>query len=195
MAGPLTAGAGRDGRSTMTHVNFARRSPAAMAAAVLLLVTVVATMGLTAASDHPVVGRFAITSESGGAVWAFQPGGTLVVTGPGEILSEGTWVPAGGDREFDATVEMTVTGQTLEVMGQVSQDGAAAAVHVLASEPTRPDDWTPWPAVSRLVGERLRMVTEPGSSPVPTPLDCARPEWVEDAVDWDRCDATLLTEP
>ena len=179
----------------MTHVNLVRRSPAAVAAPILLLVTVMATMGLSASPDHPVVGRFAVTSEAGGAVWAFQAGGMLVVSGPGEILSEGSWIPASGEREFDATIEMTVTGQTLEVMGQVSPDGAAVAVHVAASEPTRPDDWTPWPSVSRLVGERLRMVTEPGASPVPTPLDCARPEWVEAAVDWDRCDATPLTQP
>ena len=179
----------------MPHVNFARRSPAAVATAVLLLVTVVATMGLSASPDHPVVGRFVITSASGGAVWAFQPSGALVVIGPGEIISEGTWSAAGGEREFDARLEVTVSGQSLVVLGEVSEAGDAVAMYVTASEPTRPEDWTPWPAESRLVGERLGMIAQPDGSPTPPPLDCARPEWVADVVDWDRCDAAPVAEP
>jgi hypothetical protein len=141
------------------------------------------------------VGRFAITSAAGGAAWAFQPSGALVVIGPGEIISEGTWSAAGGEREFDARLEVTVSGQSLAVLGEVSEAGDAVAMYVTASEPTRPEDWTPWPAESRLVGERLGMIAQPDGSPTPPPLDCARPEWVADVVDWDRCDAASVTEP
>jgi hypothetical protein len=179
----------------MTHVDRGRRSIGGMATAALLLAAVVATAGASTAVDHPVVGRFAIVSETGGAVWAFQPGGALVVIGPGEIISEGTWSAASEERDFDASVEVTVSGQTLEVLGQVRDDGDAVAVHVTATAPARPDDWTPWPTESRLVGERVGMTTEPESSPRPLPVDCVRPEWVGDAVDWDRCDATPSIAP
>jgi hypothetical protein len=144
--------------------------------------------------DHAVVGRFSLTSDAGGAVWAFQPSGALIVTGPGEIISTGSWSPGPAEREFDAQVDVTVTGQQLVVLGQVSPDGTALAVHVAASEAERPDDWTPWPPASRLLGERLRLTPDPEPSPTPPPSDCARPEWVDGLVDWDRCDGVLLTE-
>jgi hypothetical protein len=184
----------------MLTVDLGRRSIGRIATAALLLAGVVATAGAAAAgpssaADHPVVGRFAIISDAGGAVWAFQPGGALVVIGPGEIISEGTWSAAGGERDFDASLEVTVSGQTLEVLGQVRDDGDAVAVLVNATEPARPDDWTPWPKESRLVGERVGMATEPEPSPTPIPLDCARPAWSGNAVDWDRCDAPIPTGP
>jgi hypothetical protein len=176
-------------------VDLGRRSIGGLATAALLLAAVVATAGASTAVDHPVVGRFAIVSEAGGAVWAFQPSGALVVLGPGDIISEGTWSAAGDERDFDASVEVTASGQTLEVLGQVRDDGAAVAVHVIATEPARPDDWTPWPMASRLVGERVGMSSAPESSPTPPPLDCVRPAWDGDAVDWDRCDATPSIAP
>jgi hypothetical protein len=118
----------------------------------------------------------------------------LVVTGPGDISSEGTWVAATGERDFDANVEVTVSGQVLDVLGQVSPDGDKVAVYVLASAPLRPDDAVPWPTESRLTGERFGMVVEPSPSAMPLPEDCARPEWVDDAVDWDGCSVALLTQ-
>ncbi len=145
--------------------------------------------------DHPVVGRFALTSEVGGAVWTFQPSGALFLTGPGEIVSEGTWTAAAGEGEFDAQVDVVITGQELTVLGQVHPDGESLAVYVAATDPERPEDWTPWPPESRLVGERSGMVTDQQPTPSPSPPDCARPAWVDGAVDWDRCDATLVSTP
>jgi hypothetical protein len=179
----------------MWRVNLEHRQLGGLVAAALLVVAVTVTAGSDISQDHPVVGRFAITSASGGAVWAFQPSGALVVIGPGEIVSEGTWSAAGGEREFDARLEVTVSGQSLAVLGEVSEAGDAVAMYVTASEPTRPEDWTPWPAESRLVGERLGMIAQPDGPPTPSPLDCARPEWVADVVDWDRCDAAPVAEP
>ncbi len=175
-----------------------RSAISSIGAAVLLLAAVVvsslATVTTVATEDHAVVGRFSIISDAGGAVWAFQPSGVLIVTGPGEILSEGTWSPADGEREFDAQVDVTVSGQALDVLGQVSPDGTAVAVYVTATEPERPDDWTPWPAESQLLGERFGMTTDPTPSPTPKPLDCARPAWTDGVVDWDRCDDAAVTE-
>ncbi len=34
---------------------------------------------------HPVVGRWNVVAETGGAVWTFQPDGQLLLIGPGEI--------------------------------------------------------------------------------------------------------------
>jgi hypothetical protein len=175
----------------MTRMTFGRSAIISIAGALILLVAVVASGVAQPAEDHPVVGRFSITSEAGGAVWAFQPSGALIVSGPGEIMATGTWAPADADREFDAVVDMTVTGQLLEALGQVSPDGRAIALYVTASEATRPQDWTPWPTESRLTGERFGMVTDPSPSPTPAPPDCARPDWVVGIVDWDRCDDTM----
>jgi hypothetical protein len=168
-----------------------------VAAALLLLAAVVVSGAADALSPegHPVVGRYSIISEAGGAVWTFQPGGTLVLIGPGEIVSEGTWTPAPGSGEFDAQVDAAVTGQRLEVLGAVTDDGERVAVFVTATEPERPDDWIPWPAESRLIGERFGMSSEPTPSPSPPPADCARPAWIDGVVDWDRCHATRLTQP
>ncbi len=173
----------------MTRATHARSVRSRLALPVLLLVAVIcSSLAVTASGDHPVVGRFSITSEAGGAVWAFQPGGALIVIGPGEIVSEGTWTAGSGAGDFDATVDMTVSGQILDVLGQVSPDGGSVAVYVTATQPERPDDWTPWPSESRLTGQRSGMITDPEASPTPLPVDCLRPEWVEGMVDWDRCD-------
>jgi hypothetical protein len=180
----------------MTRATNARGPLATLAAAALLLTAVVAegmaTEGSAAAdADHPVVGRWVIEAEPGGAVWAFQPSGVLILTGPGDIVSEGTWVPGASEGAFDATVEVSVSGQSLEALGQVSPDATGLAVYVTASEATRPDDWTPWPAVSRLTGTRFGMLAEETPEPTEPPADCLRPQWIGDVIDWDRCDQAL----
>jgi hypothetical protein len=173
----------------MTRSSFGRSAAASMAGVILLLATLVGSgLAQDSSGEHPVVGRWSITSDAGGAVWAFQPSGTLVVTGPGDILSEGTWTPAAGPDAFDATVAVEITGQQLEAIGQVDPGGTAIALYVTATEATRPDDWLPWPAESRLVGERFGMMVEETPQPSEPPLDCMRPQWVDGQVDWDRCD-------
>jgi hypothetical protein len=164
-------------------------------AAMLLLAALVAgTAASEADSAHPVEGRFSAASDAGGAVWAFQAGGSLIVVGPGEIVSEGSWRAAEGEREFDAELDVTITGQQLVVLGEAAPDGSSIAMYVTASEATDPTAWTPWPAESRLVGERFGMAPDETPAPSLSPQDCARPVWIDGAVDWDRCDAVLLTE-
>lgn len=168
------------GRSVLT--SFA-------AAALLLTAVVVTSVAQDATEDHPVVGRWSVASdEVGGAVWAFQPSGALIVSGPGEIMSQGTWTAAAGPDELDATLDVEITGQQLEVMAQVAPDSSRIALYVTATEATRPDDWHPWPPESRLVGERFGMMVEETPEPTAAPLDCLRPLWVDGDVDWDRCD-------
>jgi hypothetical protein len=171
----------------MSARNLWPRSAVALVASGLLLSTVVAT-SLAADPEPLVIGRWVVEAEPGGAVWAFQPEGGLVITGPGELLSEGTWSPAIEEGAFDATVQVAASGQVLEVLGQASDDGSAVALYVAATEASKPDDWTPWPAESRLVGHPLGM--SPSASPEAStpPLDCLRPAWIGEQVDWDRCD-------
>ena len=145
-------------------------------------------MALAGPADHPVVGRWVVEAEPGGAVWAFQRSGALIASGPGDIESDGSWEMADGDGAFDATLEVAVTGQTLQVLGQVAEDGTGVALYVSASEATAPEDWTPWPAESRLLGTPFGMMTEDTPEPTEPPLECQRPLWVEGMVDWDRCD-------
>ena len=163
---------------------------AAWGVAVVLLAVVGGT-AFTQEPEHPLVGRWVVEAEPGGAVWAFQSDGSLILTGPGEIVSEGTWSAAAEPGAFDAEVDVAVSGQTIKVLGQLSDDGSTIALYVVASDATAPDDWTPWPAESRLLGTPLGMMT--GDTPEPTvpPVDCLRPRWVDGAVDWDRCDEAL----
>lgn len=176
----------------MTRTSFGRSASASLVAAILLLTAVAITsLAANTTEDHPVVGRWTVTSDAGGAVWAFQPSGLLVVTGPGEITSEGSWTPATGPEELDATVDAQITGQQLAAMAQVSPDGSQIALYVTATEPTRPDDWRPWPAESRLVGQRFGMTVDETPEPTDAPLDCLRPQWADGVVDWDRCDEAV----
>lgn len=172
----------------MRQLAIARSVISTLAAGVLLLAAVVAVGG-AAEDEHPVVGRWVIEAEPGGAVWAFQSSGALIVTGPGDITSQGTWTPAEGPGEFDAAVDIEVSGQLLEVLGQVSDDASGVALYVTSTYATRPDDWTPWPAESRLIGYPLGMMVSETPRPTEPPLECFRPEWLGGTVDWDRCDA------
>lgn len=173
-----------------------RMTGSGLAVAMLMLLGL-ASVGLAAEIDdeHLVVGRFSITSDAGGAVWAFQPGGLLVLTGPGEISSQGTWSAAPGERDFDASVDYDIAGQSLVIQGQVAPDGAAVAIYVRATEASKPGDAEPWPSESRLVGERFGMSTETTPAPSQPPVDCSRPRWAQGEVDWDRCDGLPATIP
>lgn len=172
----------------MRRFTLARPATLALAVSLLLLAGFAAAAG-AAEDEHPVVGRWVIEAEPGGAVWAFQSSGALIVTGPGDIISQGTWTPAEGPGEFDAAVDVEVSGQRLEVLGQVSDDASGVALYVTSTDATRPDDWTPWPAESRIVGHPLGMMVSETPRPTEPPLECFRPQWVEGTIDWDRCDA------
>ena len=165
------------------------RSGTAGLAAVVLLVALIAPGHATAASgESPVVGRFAIISEAGGSVWAFGPGGDLRVIGPGDLVSQGTWLQGPEHGEFDASLAVEVTGQELAVLGAVSPDGRQVALYVRASEATLPGNWDAWPPESRLLGELLSVVGDEAPSPTPEPMDCLRPTWSSGTVvDWDGC--------
>jgi hypothetical protein len=140
------------------------------------------------AEDAPVVGRFSVVSAAGGAVWAFQPGGGLFVVGPGDLTAEGGWTPEGEHGQFDADLYVAITGQELTILGAVAPDGEQVALYVAASEATAPLDGTPWPSVSRLVGERVGMEPTETPNPTPVPDDCLRPTWTAaDTVEWERC--------
>jgi hypothetical protein len=165
----------------------------ALVSSALLLAGLVAS-SLAAEEEHPVAGRWVVEAEPGGAVWAFRPSGALIVTGPGEISSEGTWIAAEEAGAFDARLAVEVSGQELEVLGQVADDGSAVALYAVATEATRPDDWTPWPAESRLLGYPLGMMVEATPPPTEPPLECFRPLWDGGAVDWNRCDEVTAAE-
>jgi hypothetical protein len=171
--------------------SFAWRNLTASALATSLLLLGTAVSVAADDDEHPVTGRWVVEAEPGGAVWAFQPSGMLVVSGPGEISAEGTWTAADEEGAFDASVEAVVTGQLLEVLGQVAPSLDEVALYVTATEPSRPDDWTPWPARSRLLGTPFGMTSEETPVPSAVPADCLRPEWVDGEVDWDRCDIGL----
>ena len=177
------------GVGTMTRTSAGRSIVTSVATSILLLTAVVVSgLAQDASEDHAAVGRWTVESEVGGSVWAFQPSGALIITGPGDILSEGSWTPAAGEDELDATVDVEITGQELQVLAQVAPDATAIALYITATEAERPDDWYPWPDESRLVGQRFGMMVEETPQPTETPVDCLRPRWVEGEVDWDRCD-------
>jgi hypothetical protein len=141
------------------------------------------------ATDHDVAGRFTIASEVGGAVWAFQPSGKLIVTGPGQSIAEGDWMSAdGSDTKFDASLDVGVTSQDLTILGEVSPSGDEVALFVAATAPDDQQNALPWPAESRVTGQRLGVITEPSPEPSLDPIECLRPSWTaEGSVDWDRC--------
>ena len=173
----------------MTRTRTGRSIIASLGPTILLLgAVVVSGLAQDASEDHPAVGRWTVTSDVGGSVWAFQPSGALIISGPGDIISQGAWTPASGADELDATVDVEVTGQALDVLAQVAPDGTAIALYITATEAVRPDDWQPWPPESRLVGQRFGMMVEETPEPSLPPVDCVRPQWVEGTVDWDRCD-------
>jgi len=156
--------------------------------AALSAVMTVGAASTVVGQPDAVVGRFSVDSEVGGAVWGFQPGGRLIVVGPGDLVARGTWSAGPQSGEVDARLTIDGSGQVLTILGAMSPDGQQVALYVAASEAATPDGWTPWPPESRLLGERLAPVADVGASPTPTQLDCLRPSWGPDAaVDWDRC--------
>jgi hypothetical protein len=172
----------------MTSMRGRRRGIAASVAMLVVLVLSAVSPAADSAADASLLGRFSVVSDAGGAVWSFQPGGGLMVVGPGDLLAGGTWAPGPGPGEFDAELDVAVTGQVLYILGAVSPDGRQVAIYVAASEATSPLDGIPWPPVSRLVGERVGFVADPTASPTPPPADCLRPAWgTAESVDWDRC--------
>lgn len=155
-----------------------------------ILIVWAMTSGLAAEpADGPVsAGRFSVISDAGGAVWAFQPGGELIVVGPGDLVARGAWRDGPEVGDLDATLTVEASGQDLTILGALSPDGQQVALYVVASEATSPESWAPWPPQSRLLGDRLDLVTAAEPSPSPPPLDCLRPVWASDAlVDWDHC--------
>jgi hypothetical protein len=136
-----------------------------------------------------VIGRFTIEAANGGAVWAFQESGKLVVVGPGDQVAQGRWFGVGDDEhDFDVTLDVPVTGQGLKGVGEVSTDGDRLALYARASEPSDPQNAMPWETESFLIGERLGMVSEPTPAPSAGPVDCGRPTWqLDGAVLWNRC--------
>lgn len=144
-------------------------------AAAIVAVAAVVGWGAVASSDGPsvtgpdIVGRYALTSNAGGAVWAFEDDGDLYVVGPGELLAEGAWSPGPLGGLFDADVAVPVTGQQLDVMGAVSPDGLQIALHVRASEAATPGDGVPWPALSLLHGQRVGLAPDATVGPTASP--------------------------
>jgi hypothetical protein len=114
-------------------------------------------------------GRYAVTSEAGGAVWVFEADGDLFVVGPGDLLAQGAWTVGLSDGLFDADVEVPVTGQHLGIMGATSPDGLQVALLVRASEAATPDDGVVWPALSLLHGERVGLAPAQPPDPVVAP--------------------------
>ena len=171
-----------------------RARPWGIAVSVAVLVVLALSAVSPAAdstADPSLLGRFSVVSDAGGAVWSFQPGGELMVVGPGDLLAEGRWAPGPEAGDFDAELDVAVSGQVLSILGAVSPDGRQIALYVAASEATSPLDGIPWPAVSRLVGDRVGLVPDPTPSPTRPPADCLRPAWgAAESVDWDRCSVT-----
>jgi hypothetical protein len=153
---------------------IATQAAAIVAAASFVGWAAAASSDVPSASGPDIVGRFALTSEAGGAVWALEEDGDLYVVGPGDLIAEGAWSPGPLDGLFAADVEVPVTGQRLDVMGAVSPDGLQIALHVRASEAATPGDGVPWPALSLLHGQRVGLAAnaslEPTASPSSSPV-------------------------
>lgn len=168
----------------------------------LIVATAVALAAVTVIAvddgleQHAVIGRFVIESEAGGAVWAFQSSGVLIITGPGDLMAEGRWTGApGSGTGFDATVDVTVTSQQLNVLGEVSPSGREVAVYVAASPPDDQQNAVPWPPESRLVGQSLGLVGEPTPAPSIDPVECLRPSWSSSSsVDWAPCASSEVSQ-
>jgi hypothetical protein len=180
----------------MTSMRVHRWGIAAGVAMLVILALSTVSPAADSTDDPSLLGRFSVVSDAGGAVWSFQPGGEIMVVGPGDLLAVGTWAPGPESGEFDAELDVVVTGQVLVVLGAVSPDGRQIALYVAASEATSPLDGIPWPAVSRLVGDRVGLVADPTPSPTPPPADCLRPAWgAAESVDWDRCSVKTPESP
>lgn len=157
---------------------------AARLVAVALLVTALGALPSTSTAQPDVderaaaqvVGRYAIDSQPGGAVWSFEKDGKVVIIGPGELMAGGDWQPGPLAGLFHGEVHVPVTSQWLAILGAVSPDGDQVAMHVLASEAGAPGDGVPWPATSFLVGRRVGLLPDDGSSAARSPEASASSE-------------------
>ena len=175
----------------MTSLQGHRWGIAASVAMLVVLALSTVSPAADSTADPSPLGRFSVVSDAGGAVWSFQLGGGLMVVGPGDLLAGGTWALGSGPGEFDAELDVAITGQVLSILGAVSPDGGQVALYVAASEATSPLDGIPWPPVSRLVGDRVGLVADATPGPTPPPADCLRPVWgAAESLDWDRCSLT-----
>jgi len=156
---------------------------------VALLVSSASVVVMAADEEHAVVGRYAVESAAGGAVWAFQSSGKLVVIGPADLMSEGAWTAVPGSAsKFDATLEVTVTSQRLMILGDVSPSGSEIALYVAATPPDDEQGALPWPPESRLTGLSLSVVPELTPAPSLDAMECLRPAWSADrSIDWEPC--------
>jgi hypothetical protein len=145
---------------TCRFMLLATRIAAVVAAAALLGSSAVASGDARGAGPGHIEGRYAVTSEVGGAVWVFEADGDLVVIGPGELLAEGAWSEGLVGGLFGAGVEVPVTGQDLEIMGAISPDGLQVAMLIRATEAATPDDGVVWPALSLLHGELVSLAPD-----------------------------------
>ena len=172
-----------------TQIRHIRGLTVGLSMTLLLVSAVAPVMAAEAGDDHDVVGRYSVESAAGGAVWAFQPSGQLIVLGPADLMAEGTWTGvAGSSSKFDASLDIAVTSQQLTVLGEVSPDRGAIALYIAATPPDDEQQALPWPAESRLTGTLMGMVSEPTPAPSPAAMECLRPVWATDGqVEWDPC--------
>ncbi len=101
----------------MTSMRVHRWGIAAGVAMLVILALSTVSPAADSTDDPSLLGRFSVVSDAGGAVWSFQPGGGLMVVGPGDLLAVGTWAPGPGSGEFDAELDVVVTGQVLSCPG------------------------------------------------------------------------------
>jgi hypothetical protein len=166
--------------------------------ATILIVWAMASGLAAEPAEGPVsAGRFSVISEAGGAVWAFQPGGELVVVGPGDLVARGAWRDGPEVDDLDATLRVEASGQDLTIRVPSARWATRALRGGQRSDVARGLGALAAPVAP---GGRPRgAVTTTEPSPTPPPLDCLRPVWASDVlVDWDRCgdaDAALIVVP
>ena len=130
----------------------------------LVLLSGLLPASLTMAADDGLAGRYGLESPVGGAVWALQPSGLLVVVGPGDLVARGSWQPGAAARSVDLLVRDAGSRQQLTILGALSPDGRLLALCV-AAEPSGDTDGPAWPARSRLLGTRLTLRPEATTPP------------------------------
>ena len=91
---------------------------AAWGVAVVLLAVVGGT-AFTQEPEHPLVGRWVVEAEPGGAAGAFHSYWAHILTGLVEIVFEVTWYAVSEPGAFEAVLVVSVSGLTLKVVGQI----------------------------------------------------------------------------